>query len=127
MAALAQVISAHHPARIPLDARLSPPPFFGGRLDHLLGIDELGRDALAPLIFSVQISMLVAVGGTFISTPQRVSLGFLAAELGGLLREGVMAFVGVQAAVPFMMTALLVITIFGNSLAPFVCLVGVHG
>ncbi|TFV38448.1 ABC transporter permease [Bradyrhizobium niftali] len=127
IAALAQVISPYHPAEISLDARLSPPLFFGGTLDHLLGTDELGRDVLARLIYSIQISMLVAVGGTFISTLLGVSLGFLAAELGGLIDEGVMALVDMQAAVPFMMTALLVITIFGNSLALFVCLVGLHG
>ncbi|OPY96064.1 hypothetical protein A5906_04910 [Bradyrhizobium sacchari] len=56
-----------------------------------------------------------------------VSLGFLAAELAGLIDEGLMALVDMQAAVPFMMTALLVITIFGNSLALFVCLVGLYG
>ncbi|PPQ19241.1 hypothetical protein CV770_11245 [Bradyrhizobium sp. AC87j1] len=127
IAALAQVISPYHPAQISLDVRLSPPLFFGGTLDHLLGTDELGRDVLARLIYSIQISMLVAVGGTFISTLLGVSLGFLAAELGGLIDEGVMALVDMQAAVPFMMTALLVITIFGNSLALFVCLVGLHG
>ncbi|MCK1542195.1 hypothetical protein IVB12_09480 [Bradyrhizobium sp. 179] len=92
IAALAQVISACHRAQISLDARLSPPTFFGGRLDHLLGIDELGRDDLARLIYSIQISMLVAVGGIFISTLLGVSFGLLAAERGGLIDEGVMAF-----------------------------------
>ncbi|WLB52759.1 hypothetical protein [Bradyrhizobium japonicum] len=36
IAALAQVISPYHPAQISLDARLSPPLFFGGTLKHLL-------------------------------------------------------------------------------------------
>ncbi|MGY4627031.1 ABC-type dipeptide/oligopeptide/nickel transport system permease subunit [Bradyrhizobium sp. USDA 4486] len=38
-----------------------------------------------------------------------------------------MALVDMQPAVPSMMTALLIMTIFGNSLALFVCLVGLHG
>ncbi|MEY9981641.1 ABC-type dipeptide/oligopeptide/nickel transport system permease subunit [Bradyrhizobium yuanmingense] len=60
IAALAQVISPYHPAQISLGARLSPPLLFGGTLEHLLGTDELGRDVLARLIYSIQISMLVA-------------------------------------------------------------------
>ncbi|WP_225130709.1 MULTISPECIES: hypothetical protein [unclassified Bradyrhizobium] len=87
IAVLAQVISPYHPAQISLDARLTPPIFFGGTLEHLLGTDELGRDVLARLIYSIQISMLVAVGGTFISTLLGVSLGFLAAEPGGLIDD----------------------------------------
>jgi len=110
-----------------LGARLSPPLLFGGTLERLLGTDELGRDVLARLIYSIQISMLVAAGGTFISTLLGVSLGFLAAELGGVIDEGVMALVDMEAAVPFMITALLVITISGNSLALLVWLVGLHG
>lgn len=127
VAVLAQVIAPYDPAVIDLDARLQPPILFGGTLAHPMGTDDLGRDVLSRLIFSVQITVAVAVAGTVISTSLGTALGFLAAEFGSAVDECITAVVDMQAAMPFMIVALLLIAVFGNSVLLFVFVLGLYG
>ncbi|MGC0320855.1 peptide/nickel transport system permease protein [Bradyrhizobium sp. USDA 326] len=126
-AIFAQVVAPYDPAAISLDARLAPPAFLGGSSDHLLGTDELGRDVLSRLIYSIQISVAVAVCGTVFSTVLGTLLGFIAAEFNSAIDECIMAVVDMQAALPFMIVALLVITVFGNSVPLFIVVLGLYG
>src|SRR5262245_16644163 len=50
-----------------LRARLAPPFLFGGTERHLLGTDELGRDVLSRLLYSIRMSLLIAFFGTMIA------------------------------------------------------------
>ncbi|TCM76720.1 ABC transporter permease [Rhizobium sp. BK068] len=127
VAVLAQVIAPYDPAAIDLEARLQPPILVGGTFAHPMGTDDLGRDVLSRLIFSIQITVAVAVAGTFISTLLGTVLGFLAAELGSAVDECITAFVDMQAAMPFMIVALLLIAVFGNSVLLFVFVLGLYG
>ncbi|MBX5101248.1 ABC transporter permease [Rhizobium lentis] len=127
VAVLAQLIAPYDPAAIDLDARLQPPMLLGGTVSHPMGTDDLGRDVLSRLIFSIQITVAVAVAGTVISTLLGTVLGFLAAELGSAVDECITAFVDMQAAMPFMIVALLLIAVFGNSVLLFVFLLGLYG
>lgn len=127
VAVLAQVIAPYDPAAIDLEARLQPPILLGGTFAHPMGTDDLGRDVLSRLIFSIQITVAVAVAGTVISTLVGTVLGFLAAELGSAVDECITAFVDMQAAMPFMIVALLLIAVFGNSVLLFVFVLGLYG
>ena len=127
VALLAPLIAPYGYAEQDLLARLSPPSFAGGPPGHLLGTDHLGRDVLSRLIYAIRISMIVAVLGTAIGAIFGSTLGFLAAHFGGVVEEVVMGLVDVQAAVPFLIFALLVIAFFGNDLVLFVVLVGFYG
>ncbi|WP_434733079.1 ABC transporter permease [Rhizobium sp. YTUHZ044] len=127
VAVLAQVIAPYDPAAIDLEARLQPPILLGGSFAHPMGTDDLGRDVLSRLIFSIQITVAVAVAGTVISTLLGTVLGFLAAELGSAVDECITAFVDMQAAMPFMIVALLLIAVFGNSVLLFVFVLGLYG
>lgn len=111
-----------------LRARLSPPVFMAGGTDrHLLGTDELGRDVLSRLIISIRISLMVALLSTMISAVIGVVLGFLAAHFRGTVEQIILAFVDLQASMPFMIIALAVLAFFGNSLPLFVALMGFYG
>ncbi|AEG58243.1 ABC transporter permease [Sinorhizobium meliloti] len=127
VAAFAHALAPYDPADIALDARLQPPLLVGGTWDHALGTDDLGRDMLSRLIFSVQISIAIACSGTVISTFIGTFLGFVSAEAGGAIDELIMAVVDMQAALPFMIIAMLMIAIFGSSLALFVVILGLYG
>lgn len=127
VAIMAQQIAPYDPAAIDLNARLQPPILLGGAWTHTLGTDDLGRDVLSRLMYSVQITVAVAVVGTIISTSLGTLLGFLAAELGSAVDECITAFVDMQAAMPFMIVALLLIAIFGNSILLFVVVLGLYG
>ncbi|MEO1089738.1 MAG: ABC transporter permease [Pseudomonadota bacterium] len=110
-----------------LMARLRPPALVGGDAAHWLGTDHLGRDVLSRVIYAIRVSMAVALVGALIGAVFGTFLGFLAAHARGVVEESIMALVDVQAALPFLIFALLVIAFFGNDLVLFVLLVGLHG
>lgn len=113
---------------IDLRGRLAPPFWAeGGSLKHFLGTDDLGRDMLSRLIFSVRMSLFVALLGTVIGAVIGTTLGFLAAHFGGWVDDVVMAAIDFQAALPFMILALAVVATLGNSLMLFIALMGIYG
>jgi peptide/nickel transport system permease protein len=123
---LADVISPYAYTALDLRNRLSPPVFLGGSWLHPLGTDELGRDVLARLIYSIRTSLLIAFGATIIGALIGTSLGFLAAHFRGLVEQAVLALVDFSASLPFLILALAVLAFFGNSMLLLVCLLGLH-
>ena len=99
----------------------------GGSWTHPLGTDQLGRDILSRLLKATQISLGLAVLGTFIGAVVGTFLGLLAASIRGALGEAVLMLVDVQAALPFMLIALAVLAFLGNSLILFVAVLGLYG
>jgi peptide/nickel transport system permease protein len=127
VALLAEWITPYSITALDLRSRLAPPAFMGGTWAHPLGTDELGRDVLSRLIVSIRISLLIAFGAALLSAVIGVTMGFLAAHFRGLVEQAVLALVDFQAAMPFLILALSVLAFLGNSLALFVCLLGLHG
>lgn len=125
-ALLADVISPYAYTSLDLRNRLSPPIGLGGTWLHPLGTDELGRDVLSRLIFSIRTSLLIAFGATIIGALVGTSLGLLAAQFRDLVEHAVMALVDFSASLPFLILALAVLAFFGNSLVLFICLLGLH-
>jgi peptide/nickel transport system permease protein len=113
---------------IDLRARLAPPAWLaGGSLAHLLGTDELGRDVLSRLVYSIRTSLIVALLGSIISAILGTCLGFLSAHFRGWVDELVMAAVDFQAALPFIILALAVVAFFDSNIVLFVALMGLYG
>lgn len=115
------------PTAIDLRNRLAPPVFAGGTVDHWLGTDDIGRDMFSRLLHALRVSIAVALAGSVIGAVVGTTLGFVAAHLRGVADDAVMLGVDVQAALPFMMVALMFMALFGTSLALFVCIVGLYG
>jgi peptide/nickel transport system permease protein len=126
IALLADVVSPYAYTALDLRNRLSPPIGLGGTWLHPLGTDELGRDVLARLIYSIRTSLLIAFGATIIGALVGTSLGFLAAHFRGLVEQAVLALVDFSASLPFLILALAVLAFFGNSMLLLVCLLGLH-
>lgn len=127
VALLADLVAPYAHTALDLRNRLSPPVGLGGGWAHPLGTDELGRDVLSRLVFSVRMSLLIAFGATAIAAVLGTLLGFLAAHFRGLVEQAVLMLVDFQASLPFLILALAVLAFFGNSLPLFVCLLGLHG
>lgn len=123
VALLADAIAPYGLTRMDLKNRLSMP----GNPAHWLGTDELGRDVLSRLIFSIRISLLIAFGATAISAVLGTLLGFLAAHFRGLIEQIVLMLADFQASMPFLILALAVLAFFGSSLQLLVCLMGLYG
>jgi peptide/nickel transport system permease protein len=121
------LIAPYPYAQIDLRARLAPPAFLGGDLRHVLGTDELGRDVMSRLFYSIRMSLLVALLGTAIGAVIGTLLGFVAAHFRGWVDDAVMVMVDFQASMPFMIIALSVLAFFGNSLPLFIALMGLFG
>jgi peptide/nickel transport system permease protein len=123
VALLADTIAPYSLTRMDLKNRLSMP----GNAAHWLGTDELGRDVLSRLLFSIRISLLIAFGATAISAVLGTLLGFLAAHFRGLIEQIVLMLADFQASMPFLILALAVLAFFGSSLQLLVCLMGLYG
>jgi peptide/nickel transport system permease protein len=123
VALLADTIAPYSLTRMDLKNRLSMP----GNAAHWLGTDELGRDVLSRLLFSIRISLLIAFGATAISAVLGTLLGFLAAHFRGLIEQIVLMLADFQASMPFLILALAVLAFFGSSLRLLVCLMGLYG
>jgi peptide/nickel transport system permease protein len=126
VALLADVVSPYAYTALDLRNRLAPPIGFDGTWIHPLGTDELGRDVLSRLIYSIRTSLLIAFGATIIGAAVGTTLGFLAAHFRGLVEQVVLALVDFSASLPFLILALSVLAFFGNSMVLLVCLLGLH-
>ncbi len=108
-------------------ARLTPPLGFGGTANHLLGTDHLGRDLLTRILAGTRISVSLALLGMLISATIGTVLGTIAGYRRGLIDEIVSFFVDVSLAVPFIVIALVALTLFGTGLSVLILLLGLSG
>lgn len=127
IALFADVLAPSHALQSDLRTRLNPPVFFGGDWAHPLGTDQLGRDIWFRLVLSIETSLLIAQVGTVVGAVLGTVLGMLAAGRRGFIDEIIMVFVDAQAALPFLIVALVVVAVFGNAFWLFVLVVGVYG
>ncbi|MDA7747387.1 ABC transporter permease subunit, partial [Psychromonas sp.] len=93
------------------------PPYWleGGSIDHILGTDDLGRDSLSRLFHGLQLTL----GGALIIT---IVVAFLGMIIGATaaLTKGIKASIlhhllDALLAIPSLLSALILITIFGPS------------
>lgn len=123
VALFADQIAPFHYTALDLPNRLTGP----FHPDHWLGTDELGRDVLSRLIYSVRISVVVALAATAISAILGTTLGFMAAHFRGPVEHVILVLIDFQAAIPFLILSLSVLAFFGTSLPLFIALMGLYG
>ena len=128
IAMLAPWLAPYDPNAQTLLARLRPPLGFERAMDsHVLGTDQLGRDILSRTLHGLQLTLGIALIGSFISLIVGTTLGIMAGYLRGHIGGIIMTLVDVQIAVPFTLIALLVVALLGNSLPVLVCIIGLTG
>lgn len=124
----APFIAPYDYLKVNLTRRLLPPVWMeGADSTHFLGTDELGRDSLSRLFYSIRLSLLVAILGTLICAVAGTTVGFIAAHFRGVVDEFIMMLVDFQASLPFLILALAVIAFFGNNIVLFIGLMGIYG
>lgn len=127
VAALAPWVAPYDYTAQNLGKRLLPPVLMAGEWAHPLGTDNLGRDILTRLVYGIRTSIAIAVAGTLFGATIGTLLGWIASRRRGLIDEGIMMLVDVQAALPAFFVAIACIALVGNSLWVFVLLVGLEG
>lgn len=83
---------------------------------YLLGADQVGRDVLSRIIYGARISLAVAGVALVSGLVVGVTLGLVAAWYGGFIDEIIARAVDIWHALPFLLVAIVVVTLFGGSL-----------
>lgn len=100
-----------------LSARLAPAVWQpGGTWEHILGTDGFGRDVLSRLIYGTQVTMIVGFGAAVFSGLVGTTLGILGGYLGGRVDAAMIFLINVKLAMPGVLIALSLVSIFGGSL-----------
>lgn len=115
LAALGPLVWRVDPLAQDLVNRLAPPLGFGGTAAHPLGTDTLGRDTLAVLIAGARVSLPLALLATAAAGVIGVGLGLVAGFRGGWADRLVSWLADVQLAIPFVVFAIVVTVVLGNS------------
>lgn len=94
---------------------------------HILGTDELGRDILTRLLYSLRLSFVLAVCGTLIGAILGTALGFQAARFGGVVDDLVNVGVDFTASLPFIILALTILAFLGTDVKVIIVIMAFYG
>lgn len=91
--------------------RLEPPS-----RQHLLGLDDLGRDVLSRIIFGARVSLRVGFSVVILASIVGISLGAIAGYFGGWADTIVMRVTDILLAFPGILLAIALVAVLGPSL-----------
>lgn len=121
MAILAPMIATHDPNAIkPSETYLG----FGEK-GHIFGTDEFGRDLFSRIVYGARISLIAAIGGTFVGGIVGILLGLIAGYAGGIVDAVIMRFMDGLLAFPFVLLAIILMTILGSGLQNVILAIGI--
>ena len=113
-----------NPLQENLLVRLTPPGTVSGGHIYWLGTDALGRDELSRLIWGARISFVVAITSVLMSGSIGTILGVIAGYLGGAFAIVFMRLSDIILSIPFLLLAILVVTVIGPGLGSTVLVLG---
>lgn len=96
-----------------------------GSAGHLFGTDAYGRDLLSRIIYGARISIFVAVGGSILGAIVGILLGLIAGYFGGIVDSVIMRIMDGMMAFPFILLALILMTILGTGTVNVILAIGV--
>jgi peptide/nickel transport system permease protein len=125
IAIFAPLLTSYDPFSQELTQRLIPPVWAAkGSWAHIFGTDGLGRDYLTRLMYGARISLTVGFGAAAIAGFIGGSLGLIGGYFGGRVDAVVMYLVNVKLAMPGVLVALSLISVFGGSVTVVVAVLG---
>ncbi len=84
----------------------------GPSAEHLLGVDQVGRDQLARLLYGGRVSLGVGFFASLIIITVGLTLGTLAGYYGRLVDDAIMWFINTVNSIPFILLLLIVSLLF---------------
>jgi len=107
------------------EAEVFPEPFAPWSPEFIFGTDQIGRDIFSRLIYGARNTIGIALATTLLSFAIGGSLGLIAAISGGWLDQLLSRFVDVLMAIPGLIFALMLLTIFGSSILSLIMIIAV--
>ncbi|MCP4766642.1 MAG: ABC transporter permease [Gammaproteobacteria bacterium] len=92
--------------------------------EYLLGTDNLGRDMLTRLVYGARNTVGIALVTTIYAFVLGGGLGIIAAVLGGWVDQLLSRLVDILMAIPALIFAMLLLSIFGTSVASLILIIG---
>jgi len=99
-----------------LDARLAPGTKGYGGMTYWLGTDDQGRDLLSGILYGLQTSLMVGLTTTAVALAIGLTVGLIAAYMGGRFDNLLMRLVDLQLSFPAVLLALILLAILGNGI-----------
>ncbi len=124
VAVFAPVLAPYSPTEQDL-SQVRPGSFPGPSAEHLLGLDQLGRDELSRLIFGARYSLIIGIVSVSIGASVGIGLGLLAGAFGGWVDSLVMRVADIMLAVPGLLLAIGIAALLGRSLTSVMIAIGV--
>ncbi len=121
--AIPGLITPGDPNAIDLTARLLGP----GAPGHILGTDPLGHDVWRLIVYGARLSILVAIAAVVLSCIIGVTLGLLSGYYGGVISAIIMRWTDVQLSFPFILLAILVVSLFGGGVGNIILVLAIGG
>jgi ABC-type dipeptide/oligopeptide/nickel transport system permease subunit len=82
---------------------------------YLLGTDQLGRDILSRLIYSLRTAFVIAIGAEVIAMFLAIVIGMTAGFVGGRVDNLLMAMTDILFVFPSYLLIIILVTVFGRS------------
>lgn len=118
VAIFAPYLAPYPPELGKLSDRLLPPSWVqGGKGDHLLGTDHLGRDILSRLIFGARISLTISLIAVFFAGAVGTLIGLISGYFRGFIDNLLMRVTDIGLSLPMLLVALVLVAVLGPSYA----------
>jgi len=126
-ALLATQLAPKDPNRVDVFVTLKPPLSTNrqGEIEFLLGTDSAGRDVLSRVIYGARISFFVGLAAVGLGGGVGTLLGLTAGYLGGRTDDVIMRLADIQLAYPFILFAIMMLTILGEGVLNLVLVLGI--
>jgi ABC-type dipeptide/oligopeptide/nickel transport system permease subunit len=120
VALLAPLLAPHDPDAQSLGDRLAGPSW-----DHLLGTDDLGRDALSRMLYATRVSLLAAVQATAVGAVLGVPIGLIAGYTRGWVDNLVSRIADAIMSIPALLLALAIVAVLEPNLTSAMIAIGI--
>lgn len=114
-------LSTHDPNKVNTFEAFKKP----GEDGHILGTDEFGRDLYSRIVYGSRISIIVGVLATGLGAIIGIILGLISGYKGGTTDNVIMRFMDGMFAFPFILLAILMMTVLGSGLQNVVFAIGI--
>jgi peptide/nickel transport system permease protein len=99
----------------------------GPSADHWFGTDPIGRDLFSRIVYGARVSLRIGFTATAISVAIGLLFGSVAGFFGGILDTGITRLIDVFLAIPYIVLAVAIASVFGRSENAIIIVLGVTG